>query len=240
MLYSSDTILWLVAFDTTALKVQVLDQTKTLLQTIIVQATLNPYLHPEWASLPMDSTPTPLTEPEYRTFRMYRNYRMNNQPVPKFKGKTVFGDAFTEEQFKGKVTVLNFWYYGCYPCILEIPALNQLKQHYEKDTMVQFISFFMDSISVGEDKELSYHWHSKRFAQPPKALGFDFLQIPNSADIFKQFSVFICPTNMIIDQNGIIRTIKIGANEDNQEWLVEPFIRKIEGLKTQHPKEGKR
>jgi hypothetical protein len=42
------------------------------------------------------------------------------------------------------------------------------------------------------------------------------------------------PTNLIIDNNGVIRKIEVGANpEGDNSYLVESFTNQIEALKTQ-------
>lgn len=66
-----------------------------------------------------------------------------------------FGDKFSVDSFETpggvslllsaqpKVTVYNFWFVACKPCIAEIPALNKLAEKY-KDS-VQFIAITFDN-----------------------------------------------------------------------------------------------
>lgn len=44
----------------------------------------------------------------------------------------------------GLVTVYNFWFIACKPCIAEMPALNQLVEKYKNDS-VRFIAITYDS-----------------------------------------------------------------------------------------------
>jgi thiol-disulfide isomerase/thioredoxin len=40
------------------------------------------------------------------------------------------GKAFSSDQFKGNIVVLDFWATWCVPCIAEIPTLNRLQEKY--------------------------------------------------------------------------------------------------------------
>lgn len=60
--------------------------------------------------------------------------------APDFKATTIDGHSLQLSLMKGKVVVLNFWYTHCKPCIEEMPALNQLVEHYANQDVV-FISF---------------------------------------------------------------------------------------------------
>ena len=46
--------------------------------------------------------------------------------VPNFEGIANNGKAINSEYFKGKVTLINFMYIGCPPCMQELPMLLQL------------------------------------------------------------------------------------------------------------------
>jgi len=57
-------------------------------------------------------------------------------PATRLKGKawagyTESGQAVTDLDLAGHVTVLNFWYAGCAPCRAEAPALQEIKVQYE-------------------------------------------------------------------------------------------------------------
>ena len=57
------------------------------------------------------------------------------------------GTQVTPGMLSGKVTVLNFWFTHCVPCVAEFSSLNKLAQDYAgKD--VRFISFALDKKAV--------------------------------------------------------------------------------------------
>ena len=44
--------------------------------------------------------------------------------IPNSKFVTLNGDSLEVNQWKGKVTVINFWFSNCAPCLAEMPVLN--------------------------------------------------------------------------------------------------------------------
>ena len=56
-----------------------------------------------------------------------RPYRGRVRPAP-FTLADLTGKPYTLDDFRGRVTVLNFWASWCPPCVEEIPSLNRLRQ----------------------------------------------------------------------------------------------------------------
>jgi thiol-disulfide isomerase/thioredoxin len=54
----------------------------------------------------------------------------NEKPLPAIKLQDFEGKAFSSDQFKGNIIVLDFWATWCGPCIAEIPSLNRLQEKY--------------------------------------------------------------------------------------------------------------
>lgn len=63
------------------------------------------------------------------------------KPLPKFECVSVKGKKITNENLKNKITVLNFWFKSCAPCLAETVSLNELYRHFRPDPGFQFISF---------------------------------------------------------------------------------------------------
>src|SRR5687768_13166438 len=59
------------------------------------------------------------------------NYRIKmdciiGAQLPEFNGITMDDKKIDMEYFRGKVSVINFWFEGCKPCEAEMPGLNKL------------------------------------------------------------------------------------------------------------------
>lgn len=60
--------------------------------------------------------------------------------IPPFNLKTIEGKTITEEDLKGKITVVNVWATWCHNCLNEIEDLNSLAQKYKDDDEVLLIA----------------------------------------------------------------------------------------------------
>lgn len=69
----------------------------------------NPYFDSSWTSLPLGTIPTPLTNEQVSVFQNYSSYRLLNEPIHDYLNSE---DAAILDSINGKVSLLNFWYYG--------------------------------------------------------------------------------------------------------------------------------
>ncbi|WP_119696716.1 TlpA disulfide reductase family protein [Microbacterium halotolerans] len=81
------------------------------------------------------------------------------EPV-EWSGETEHGDELSSADTAGDVTVVNFWYAECGPCIAEAPDLEQVWQEYQDDD-VQFIGVntynqAATAASFARDNDVSY------------------------------------------------------------------------------------
>lgn len=139
-----------------------------------------------------------------------------------FKGKDTpnaiklvdaYGDTFSKNDFKGQITVVNFWATWCPPCVQEIPSLNRLKKK------MSDLPFELISINYAEDKETILNFMKKVNVEFPVLLD------PNG-DFAKQWNVITYPSTFIIDPSG---KIKYGVNAAI-EWDDPEFVHKIKSL----------
>jgi thiol-disulfide isomerase/thioredoxin len=102
----------------------------------------------------LQTTPTPLTaatlaQPATERSKgldiQLKKYRGNRTPQP-FDLRNIDGQRVVRKDFRGKVTVVNFWATWCPPCIEEIPMLNRLRQQ------MQGRPFELLSINFGQEK----------------------------------------------------------------------------------------
>ncbi|VAW94214.1 hypothetical protein MNBD_GAMMA23-2206 [hydrothermal vent metagenome] len=108
----------------------------------------------------------------------------------------VFGKRHTTNNYKGKVTVINFWATWCPPCVQEIPSLNNLRQLMANE------KFELISVNYGEDKEAILSFMKK------VNVDFPVLLDPSGKEA-KKWNVLVFPSTFVIAPNGLI---KYGVN----------------------------
>jgi peroxiredoxin len=125
-------------------------------------------------------------------------------PAINFEISDLNGNMFKLAELRGKVVVLNFWFIGCKPCVLEMPDLNGLKAKYNTADIV-FAGITFDNIN-----------QVKTFL---KKTPFNYTILTNAKEICKKWGVSAFPTNIIIDKQGIVRFEKIGLSKNIQSDL---------------------
>lgn len=103
-------------------------------------------------------------------------------------------------ELKGKVVVLNFWFIECKPCVMEMPELNDLVTEF-KGKEVIFLA-----IAVNKKEQL------KKFL---KTTDFSYKVLPNGQSVSDSYGVKGFPTNLIIDQFGIVQYVSTGIGPNN-------------------------
>lgn len=137
-------------------------------------------------------------------------YKLLNKAVPQFSIHSITNKLLTNDSLKGKITVINFWYYGCPPCMMEIKELNLLKKKYSDRNDLAFYAFFKDSAYVKGNK---YYYSAKVGTGKTEnkffSTNFNFTQFVNAEkdSVSKTFDVTGYPETFIIDKSGIIRYI---------------------------------
>ena len=133
------------------------------------------------------------------------NKRINDQwkdkPLPEGNFlQMIDGSIKSFADFKGKLLVINFWYINCGPCIIEMPYLNNLAREYQNED-VQFLALSFDTVldikSFLETTEFIYEHGSIS-----RSLMYDFTPVS--------------PGHFIVDEDGIIRDIVIGAPRNTE------------------------
>lgn len=108
-----------------------------------------------------------------------------------FELEDIEGEHVKLSDFKGQVTILNYFATWCGPCVDEAPELEAFDQEYGKD-------FKLLIIDLGETRD-----RVKKFIDKHKTTStylFDFKQ-----EVSKKYGVIGQPETFIIDKNGIIR-----------------------------------
>lgn len=124
-----------------------------------------------------------------------------------------YGKPVVKNNFKGKVTVINFWATWCPPCVQEIPSLNRLKKK------MQGLPFELISINYAEDKKTILDFMKKIKVDFPVLLDKD-------GSFARKWNVITYPSTFVIDKQG---KIKYGVNAAI-EWDSPEFITKLKSL----------
>ena len=127
--------------------------------------------------------------------------------------KDAYGNDIIKTNYKGKVTLINFWATWCPPCVQEIPSLNRLKNK------MKGLSFELISINYAEDRKTIIEFMKKIKVEFPVLLDQD-------GSFAKEWNVITYPSTFVIDKNG---QIKYGVNAAI-EWDSPEFIKKIKSL----------
>ena len=144
------------------------------------------------------------------------NKRINDQwkdkPLPEGNFlQMIDGSVKSFSDYKGKLLVINFWYINCGPCIIEMPYLNDLVKKYQNED-VQFLALSFDTVldikSFLQKTEFIYEHGSIS-----RSLMYDFTPVS--------------PGHFIVDKDGIIRDIIIGAPR-NTEIIFDKLVNLIE------------
>ncbi|MCW9030916.1 MAG: TlpA family protein disulfide reductase, partial [Gammaproteobacteria bacterium] len=119
----------------------------------------------------------------------------------------------SKNNYKGQVTVINFWATWCRPCVEEIPSLNRLKQK------MAGLPFELISINYAEDKKTILEFMRMVKVEFPVLLD-------QEGNFAKQWNVIAYPSTFVIDKNG---KIQYGVNAAI-EWDDPELIKQLKTL----------
>jgi len=131
-----------------------------------------------------------------------------------FELDDIHGNTISLYDYKGKVVLIHFWATWCIVCALEIPALNDLWDKYkDKDLVI---------IAVAEDSLKSVKPFVEKYKMKYPVL------IDQYGGVKRSYNVRALPSSFIIDKNGNIHCIAIGA----RDWrlnTIDSYIKNLLG-----------
>ena len=132
------------------------------------------------------------------------------KPAPPFRLKTLDGHTVSLDDFRGRVTVINFWATWCDWCVKEMPELQHLQRAHANDPNVAIATF-----NVDENDALVKQWMAAHGVDVPVIVG-----TPKGA---AAAGVTGYPTTWFLDPNGRIAFTKLGWSrklEQEFDWRI--------------------
>jgi peroxiredoxin len=133
-------------------------------------------------------------------------------PAPEFRGVSLDGRTFDSKSLQGKIVVVNLWFIACGPCRKEIPKLNEMVREFKNRDVV--------FIAPTPDKP-------EPLREFLKTLPFDYNIIPEADKIIEQFNTVHFPTHVVIDRDGQIESLMIGAGERRPDEVRRVLLRML-------------
>jgi cytochrome oxidase Cu insertion factor (SCO1/SenC/PrrC family) len=121
-----------------------------------------------------------------------------------FNEKDITGKYFRNKDFKGKITLVNFWFEACHPCVAEFDVLNKIFDSLSTNKDFKFISFTFDNVNSIAESIRKYHLHF-----PIISISKEECYSLNGSSGF--------PISMIVDREGKIAYIKSGGDLDKKQ-----------------------
>ncbi len=141
-----------------------------------------------------------------------KNFKGNQQPHA-INLIDVNDKRYKKENYKGKVTVVNFWASWCPPCVKEIPSLNHLKR------LMKNKKFELVSINYAEDKKTIQDFMKKVNVDFPVLLDPDGKQAA-------KWKVLVFPSTFVIGADG---KIKYGVNA-GIHWDAPGVVKQLKAM----------
>ena len=153
-------------------------------------------------------------------------------PFNNFSGKDFDGNSVDESLFsKNAVTVVNFWFTGCKPCVAELSKLNELNDAI-KSMGGEVVGINTETFDGNEDA-------IKEAASILESQGAKYrnLSIDSDSDAGKYASsIMAFPTTILVDRNGnIVGDPMLGGidNQDNYDTLMKQIQSVIDADSTE-------
>ena len=116
--------------------------------------------------------------------------------------------AFSPDQYRGKVLLVDFWATWCSPCLQAIPFYNQLNQEKQKDGLE------IVAINLNEEKSEALAFLQTHTLNYPVAFNPD-------GECPKRYEVQVMPSSFLIDKSGVVRFVQPGYHDADRQGIRE-------------------
>ena len=138
---------------------------------------------------------------------------VNGAALPVFSATDMHGKAWTQDSFKGKFWLLNFWFVECKPCLDEMPDLIGLSEKWPNGSF--------EIVGICRNDRARVEQFLTKTPLPYPILP-DCEQIAD--DVFQ--NPFGYPASYLIDENGVIVDVFDALKAGNADY--QKLVRTIE------------
>jgi thiol-disulfide isomerase/thioredoxin len=130
------------------------------------------------------------------------------------------------DALRGKVVLLDFWATWCMPCISTFPRLRGWHKKYAgNDFTIIGVTQYYGQQDGKKMSRLQEGEFLKEFKAKYK-LPYGFAVLANSGEAPMKYGINAYPTTVLLDRNGVVRYIGIGAGPEESQNL-EEMIQKV-------------
>jgi thiol-disulfide isomerase/thioredoxin len=134
--------------------------------------------------------------------------------APEVRLKMLDGQPTTLKDLRGRVVILDFWASWCGPCLASMPSLMEIAQDEALRDKVSLIA-----VNQQEEPEVVREFLASQLWKLDVALDRD-------GELGKLFGAGAIPHTVLVDREGVIRHVHVGATPD----LKQDLMGKIEAL----------
>lgn len=109
------------------------------------------------------------------------------ETLPNFSLADLEGNQVTLDELKGDYVLLNFWFVGCKPCIMEMPELNEIVEEFEPQG-IHFLAIGLDNAD-----------RTEAFLEKQP---FNYTLLPNGRMVAAALGIRSYPTHLLLDRKG--------------------------------------
>lgn len=128
--------------------------------------------------------------------------------APDFELTTLDGETVQLSEYKGKRVMLNFWATWCPPCRAEMPDMEK----FQKNKDVQVLAVNLTETESNQDNVQKFVDELNLTLTTP---------LDDQSAVSNEYKVMAYPTTYMIDSNGRIQFITMGAM--NYDFMVQQF-----------------